>query len=167
MTADDARQFAEHWRTAWNSRDPDQVLALCASDVVWNDPLTEGPQRGAEAVRRYLESLWGAFPDMKLDWMEAPLCAVDSGRVVCRWRMTGSMLGTLEPQGFAPTGRRLDAEGIDLFDLRDGVAQSYEGFFDSRAMAQQLGLMPATGSKAERVAVAAQRVAARVARRVA
>jgi hypothetical protein len=104
---------------------------------------------------------------MELEWVEPPLCSLDAGRVACRWRMTGTMLGPLEPQGFAPTGRSLDAEGIDVFDLRDGVAQGYEGFFDARAMAQQLGLLPASGSAAERVAVAAQRITARVARRVA
>ena len=136
-------------------------------DVVWQDPLTEGRERGEDAVRRYLDSLWGAFPDMDLEWVEAPLCSLDAGRLACRWRMTGTMLGSLEPQGFAPTGRQLDAEGVDVFELRDGVVQSYEGFFDARAMAQQLGLLPATGSAAERVAVAAQRITARVARRVA
>ena len=66
MTADDAREFAGRWRTAWNSRRPDEVLALCAPDVAWEDPLTEGRERGPIAVRRYLESLWGAFPDMEL-----------------------------------------------------------------------------------------------------
>ena len=167
MTAEEAREFATRWRTAWNSRVPDEVLALCTPDVAWNDPLTEGRERGTEAVRRYLEALWGAFPDMELDWVESPLCSLDTGRVACRWRMTGTMLGSLEPQGFAPTGRSLDAEGIDVFDLRDGVAQGYEGFFDARAMAQQLGLLPATGSAAERVAVAAQRITAKMARRVA
>ena len=54
-----------------------------------------------------------------------------------------------------------------MFELRDGLVGSYDGFFDARAMAQQLGLMPAAGSATERVAVAAQRITARVARRVA
>jgi steroid delta-isomerase-like uncharacterized protein len=167
MTADDARAFAGRWQTAWNSRLPAEVLALCTPDVTWQDPLTEGREHGPAAVRRYLESLWDAFPDMELTWTEAPLCSAEAGRIACRWRMTGTMLGSLEPQGFAPTGRRLDAEGIDLFELRDGLVGSYEGFFDARAMAQQLGLLPATGSAAERVAVAAQRITARVTRRVA
>ena len=166
MTADDARNFAGRWGTAWNSRRADEVLALCAPDVAWNDPLTEEPERGAGAVRRYLESLWAAFPDMELAWVEAPLCSVDGNRIACRWRMTATMLGSLEPQGFAPTGRRLNAEGIDVFELgEDGLVQSYEGFFDARAMAQQLGLLPTTGSTAERIAVTAQRITARVARR--
>ena len=167
MTPEEARDFAAGWRRAWNSRDPDEVLTLCAPDVTWDDPLTEGRERGAGPVRRYLESLWKAFPDMELDWVEPPLCSLEGGRLACRWRMTGTMLGSLEPQGFAPTGRRLDAEGIDMFELGGGLVRSYEGFFDARAMAQQLGLMPATGSATERVAVAAQHITARVARRVA
>ena len=141
------------------------MLRLCTPDVVWRDPLTNGRERGAGAVRRYLDSLWTAFPDMEMDWLDSPLCSSDAERIACRWRMTGTMRGSLEPPGFAPTGRRLDAEGIDLFELSDGVVHAYEGFFDARGMAQQLGLLPAAGSAAERVAVAAQRVAARVARR--
>lgn len=166
MTADEARSFAAAWRTAWNSRTPAGVLALCAPAVEWNDPLTDGVERGADAVRRYLESLWGAFPDMELEWVEAPLCSLEAESVACRWRMTGTMLGPLEPQGFAPTGRRLDAQGVDVFALGDGVVQRYDGFFDARAMAQQIGLLPASGSAAERMAVAAQRFSVRV-RRVA
>ena len=50
-----------------------------------------------------------------------------------------------------------------MFELRDGLVRNYQGFFDARGMAQQIGLLPAHGSAAERVAVAAQRVTARIA----
>jgi steroid delta-isomerase-like uncharacterized protein len=166
LTAAAAQELAARWRAAWNSRAAGRVLELCAPDVAWDDPLTEGRAQGAAAVRQYLEALWRAFPDMELAWVEAPLCSTDGPRVACRWHMTGTMLGSLEPPGFAPTGRRLDAEGIDVFELRGGLVRSYEGFFDARAMAQQLGLLPATGSIGERVAVAAQRITMRIARRV-
>ena len=33
-----ARDFADRWQKAWNSRDPRQVTALCTEDVVWDDP---------------------------------------------------------------------------------------------------------------------------------
>ncbi len=166
MTPEDARELAGRWRTAWNSRRADEVLALCTADVAWEDPLTDGPQRGSSAVRDYLEGLWRAFPDLQLEWREAPLCSVDADRAAFRWHMTGTMTGALEPPGFAPTSRRLDAEGIDVFGLRDGLVETYKGYFDARAMAQQLGLLPGNGSKGERVAVAAQRLAAGVGRRL-
>ena len=166
MTPEDARELSERWRAAWNSRRADEVIALCTADVAWEDPLTGGPQRGAAAVRAYLDGLWRAFGDLELEWKEAPLCSLDADRAAFRWHMTGTMTGALEPPGFAPTGRRLDAEGIDVFGFRDGLVDTYRGYFDARAMAQQLGLLPGDGSAGERVAVAAQRLAVGVGRRL-
>jgi hypothetical protein len=42
---------------------------------------------------------------------------------------------------------------------------NYVGFFDGRGMAQQIGVLPAPGSRAERLAVRLQRLGARIARR--
>jgi SnoaL-like polyketide cyclase len=100
-----------------------------------------------------------------MEWRQEPFLSAGEARVVFHWRMTGTMRGPLEPLGFAPTGRSLDAEGIDVFELRDGLVCSYTGFFDARGMAQQIGLMPASGSHAERLSVAAQRLSARIERR--
>jgi steroid delta-isomerase-like uncharacterized protein len=160
-----AREFADRWREAWNSRQPDRVVALCTDDVVWDDPLTERPEQGSQAVARYLERLWTTFPDLELTWLEAPFWSLDQSRIVLHWRLDGTMLGPIEPQGFAPTGRRLEAYGIDLFELRDGLVHSYTGFFDALALAQQIGLLPASGTHAERLAVTAQRLSARIERR--
>jgi hypothetical protein len=72
------------------------------------------------------------------------------------------MQGPVEPEGFAPTGRRVEADGVDLLELREGLVCSYVGFFDARGMAQQIGVMPARGSRAERIAVKLQRLGARI-----
>jgi steroid delta-isomerase-like uncharacterized protein len=165
LTAEVARDFAERWLTAWNSRRPDAVLDLCTDDVLWDDPLTERPERGKAALAHYLRSLWEMFPDLEMEWRQEPFLSAAEARVVFHWRMTGTMRGPLEPQGFAPTGRSLDAEGVDVFELRDGLVCSYTGFFDARGMAQQIGLLPASGSHAERLAVTAQRLSARIERR--
>ena len=135
--------------------------------MLWEDPLTEERERGADAVRRYLESLWGAFPDMELDVGRGAALLARRGPDRLPLAHDRHDAGIARAPGLCAHGRRLDAEGIDVFELRDGLVASYEGFFDARAMAQQLGLLPATGSAAERVAVAAQRITARVARRVA
>jgi steroid delta-isomerase-like uncharacterized protein len=165
LTAEVARHFAERWVTAWNTRRAEAVLALCTDDVQWYDPLTARPEHGKAALAHYLKSLWETFPDLEMEWQEEPFLSLGGARVVFHWRMTGTMRGPLEPQGFAPTGRSLDAEGIDLFELRDGLVCSYTGFFDARGMAQQIGLLPATGSHTERLAVTAQRLSVRIERR--
>jgi steroid delta-isomerase-like uncharacterized protein len=160
-----ALRFAERWQAAWNSRKPEEVAAHCTDDVVWADALTDGAERGKAAVIAYLESLWRTFPDLHFSWPEGPYCSYDKTKLACHWHVTGTMLGPVEPEGFAPTGRRLEAEGTDLLELRDGLVCDYVGFFDSRGLAQQLGILPARGSRAERIAVRLQRLASRAGRR--
>ena len=164
LTEEFARDFADRWQVAWNSRRPEQVTALCTEDVVWDDPLTEQPERGKSAVTAYLETAWRTFPDLEFTWPEGPFCSFDRTKLACHWHVTGTMLGPADP-GFAPTGRRVEADGVDLLELRDGLVCDYVGFFDARGMAQQIGLLPAPGSRAERLAVTLQRLGSQLRRR--
>jgi steroid delta-isomerase-like uncharacterized protein len=162
LTPEFARDFADRWQIAWNSRNPGEVTGLCTDDVRWEDPLTERPERGKAAVAAYLESVWRTFPDLNFTWAEGPYCSYAATKLACHWSVTGTMLGPIEPQGFAPTGKRLEADGVDLLELRDGLVCDYVGFFDARSMAQQIGVLPAPGSGAERLAVRLQRAAMRI-----
>jgi steroid delta-isomerase-like uncharacterized protein len=160
-----AREFADRWQKAWNTRDPAQVTALCTEDVVWDDPITARPERGREAVAEYLISVWRAFPDLEFTWPEGPYASFRGVKLALHWHLTGTMKGPMDPPGFAPTGRRMDLEGVDLLEIRDGLCCAYQGFFDRQSVAQQVGIAPATGSQAERVAVGAQRLLAAIERR--
>jgi steroid delta-isomerase-like uncharacterized protein len=164
LSEDFARDFAERWQVAWNSRRPEEVTALCTDDVRWDDPLTEASEHGKPAVAAYLEEVWRTFPDLHFIWPEGPFASFDGTKLACHWRVTGTMLGPAGP-GFAPTGRKVQADGVDLLELRDGLVCDYVGFFDARAMAQQIGVLPASGSRAERAAVVLQRLGARLGRR--
>ncbi len=66
------------------------------------------------------------------------------------------------PPGFAPTGRAIDIAGVDLWAMRDGRIARSRAFYDFNALAVQLGLAPAPGSRMEKGAVALQRLQARV-----
>jgi hypothetical protein len=59
----------------------------------------------------------------------------------------------------------VQSDGVDLLELRDGLVCNYAGFFDARGMAQQIGVLPPPGSRAERLAVVLQRLGARLGRR--
>jgi steroid delta-isomerase-like uncharacterized protein len=160
-----AVDFADRWQKAWNSRESSQVTDLCTPDVVWDDPVTDRPERGRDAVAEYLRSVWRAFPDLDFTWPEGPYASFHGIKLALHWKLTGTMLGPMEPPGFAPTGRRIDLEGVDLLEIRDGLCSAYQGFFDRQTIAQQVGVVPATGSQAERVAVGAQRLLATIERR--
>jgi steroid delta-isomerase-like uncharacterized protein len=161
-----ARDFADRWQTAWNSRDPDQVVSLCTEDVVWDDPITERPERGRNAVADYLRSTWRSFPDLEFTWPEGPYASFDGIKLALHWRVTGTMLGPMDPPGFAPTGRRMEAEGVDLLELHGDLVCAYSGFFDVQGIAQQAGVAPASGSVAEKLAVALQRLQIAIGRRL-
>jgi hypothetical protein len=81
------------------------------------------------------------------------------------WRMEGTHSGPLDPPGFAPTGRRIDVDGIDVWDFADGRIERYRAYYDMALVVRQLGVMPSPGSRGERVGVMLQRAQARFARR--
>jgi steroid delta-isomerase-like uncharacterized protein len=161
-----ARDFADRWQRAWNSRDPDQVVSLCTEDVVWDDPITERPKRGRAAVADYLRSVWRTFPDLEFTWPEGPYASFKGIKLALHWRVRGTMLGPMEPPGFAPTGKQIEADGVDLLELRDGLVCGYVGFFDVQGLARQAGVVPGAGSAGEKVAVALQRAQVDIRRRL-
>jgi len=61
MTTDEARELAEQWARAWNSRDVGQVLALFHDDVEFTSPTALAVMgvptiRGKAALRHYWET---------------------------------------------------------------------------------------------------------------
>lgn len=56
------------------------------------------------------------------------------------------MRGPVEPPGFAPTGRRMRMDGVDLWTMRDGRIARYHAFYDMTELARQLGIVPPVGS---------------------
>jgi ketosteroid isomerase-like protein len=166
--------FCERYRQAWNSHDPARVLALATDDVLWEDPTIPGRRaRGHHAVRGWLESLWRAFPDLRfayLDASDAPGDGVyltpDRTRVAVPWRCTGTLRGALSPPGFAPTGAPMALDGVDLYSFRGPLVCRVRTLTDMYDAAGQLGLLPAPGSRGERLAVWLQRGLAFAARTV-
>ena len=78
--------------------------------------------------------------------------------------MEGPHNGPLDPPGFAATGRRIDVDGIDVWDFADGRIDRYRAYYDMALVARQLGVMPRPGSRFERAGVMLQRAQARLAR---
>jgi steroid delta-isomerase-like uncharacterized protein len=157
--------FVRRWADGWNRHDADALVGLCAEDVIWDDPAMPAPERGRAAVREYLLGAWRMFPDLTFDLPEAPLIAREGPRAAQVWRMTGTMLGSDPWAGFAPTGKRVEFDGVDLYEFRDGLLAHYRGRYDMAECARQLGLAPARGSRAERTIARLQRTAMRLRRR--
>lgn len=146
-------EFAERWLDAWNSQDADKVLALMADDIVYDDSAWPNTMRGHADVRAFLEHTWRAFPDLRFEPIAGPFLDPREPRAAFYWRGYATHSGPIDPPGFAATGKRMEIEGGDFHEYRDGKLVRLRIVFDMARAMRQLGALPEPGTGAERLAV--------------
>ncbi len=167
--------FFERWETAWNTHDLDELDALVTEDIVCEDPAMCGETaRGRSEFRAFIEIFFRAFPDVHLESTGTLYPALEGTGLALPWRMTGTFTGELafwgkrygsKPPTWAPTGRSIDIEGIDLYEFRDGLISRHTLIYDLYGFSQQIGLLPPRDRKVPAVMLLAQRLIASRSRR--
>jgi hydroxyacylglutathione hydrolase len=130
---------------ALTRHDLDAIAAAWASDGV-SHVSGQADASGPNGVRAYWAELFGAIPDLRFQVEEL---VVEGERATVRWSATGTFAGPGAYQGIEPTYARLELEGLDLFELRDGRLVREHAYTDGSAFARQIGLLPPQGSTAE------------------
>ena len=123
MTVD---ELIDGWEAAWSSKDPDAFAAVCSQDLHYEDPLTDEPLEGPDAVGRHAERLWAAFPDARLERTgERPA----TGRFVAApGKLLGTHRGTLE--GLPASNRFIVVHGIFYCEVERDRLLRVRAFFD-------------------------------------
>lgn len=74
LTGDEARAFAEHWISAWNTHDIEAILAHYSPEVTLTSPVaakrlndSSGTVKGIEALRNYFELGLKAYPALNFE----------------------------------------------------------------------------------------------------
>jgi steroid delta-isomerase-like uncharacterized protein len=145
--------FAESWLDAWNSQSAEKLFALMADDIVYDDAAWPTTMHGHTEVQPFLEHTWRAFPDLRFELVGSPLLAADEPRAAFYWRGYATHAGPIDPPGLAPTGKRMEIEGADFHEYRDGKLARLQIVFDMARAMRQLGALPEPGSRSERFAV--------------
>jgi len=102
-------------------------------DVVDHDPATgQGP--GPEGFKKFFTDLRRAFPDLVL---EVDSILADDDQVAIAYRIKGTHQGDFNE--IAPTGRAVEARGVQLAKFRDGLIVERWGSSDELSLVQQLG----------------------------
>jgi steroid delta-isomerase len=97
-----------------------------AEDGVTHDPVGTPPHQGREAIRQFLQGICGLFEQVGLT--EDHVFIAGNGAAV-KW--TG--------RGVTRNGRRLQFEGIDVFEVNDdGQIQQVRAYWDAAALMAQL-----------------------------
>jgi predicted ester cyclase len=105
--------------------------------------LPAGSYRGVEEILGFWDGVLAALPDLTMT-MQA--MAEQDDAVFVRWTLTGTHTGA-DLAGIAPTGARIDLDGVDHATVHDGVIVADFVIFDQVQVARQLGLAPGEGSR--------------------
>lgn len=105
--------------------------------------LPVGTRRGEKEILGFWDEVFAALPDLTMT-MQAMVEQDDT--VFVRWTLTGTHTGA-DLAGIAPTGARIDLDGVDHATVRDGVVVTDFVIFDQVQAARQLGLAPGEGSR--------------------
>jgi steroid delta-isomerase-like uncharacterized protein len=160
-TGFDVQAFTQRYSAAWNACDTDTMAELLTDDIVWADPALPEPARGIPAVQEFMRTSFQIFPDLRFSEPEPAHLTTDGDLISWAWTMEGTFRGPIDPPGFAPTGKRMKVDGVDLWRMRDGRIQDYRAFYDMNGLVRQLGILPEPGSRAERMTAALQRLQVR------
>lgn len=154
--------FATRWAAAWNSHEHARVLELMTDDIVYEDSAWPTTMRGHGEVRTFLDFAWRAFPDLRFETIDGPYIAPGRPEAAFYWKGTGSHTGPLDPPGFAPTGNRIEFEGADFHEYREGRVCRLRIVFDMMDLGRQIGTLPKPGSPVEKAGAAVQRLGIKV-----
>jgi steroid delta-isomerase-like uncharacterized protein len=126
--------LAQRYFDAWNAHDVDAIAATFADGGTYSDPIVS--KLDARATAQYANGLFASFPDLAFDL--SPIGVTGDGTVAAQWSMRGT--NTAPFQGLPPTGNEITVPGADFIRLGAEGIESVEGYFDTRALPQQLGL---------------------------
>jgi steroid delta-isomerase-like uncharacterized protein len=139
-------ELIDGWEAAWSGKDAGAFEPLCAPDVHYEDPLTDEPLEGADALGRQAERLWAAFPDARLERTGARL--TDGRFVAAPSKLLGTHRAALE--GLPATNRFVVVHCVWYCELRGEKLLRIRGFFDLYDAATQLGVLPGRGTMGEK-----------------
>jgi ketosteroid isomerase-like protein len=129
-------EWGERFAAAWNTHDPEAVVALCTEDVGWSDPALPGsPTEGRAAVRDFASFTFTVFPDFRVEDRESIYVSWTEPMALCPYRMTGTAAGSRDV-GIAPGAMAID--GIDRWTFRDGLLCRYDTYYDHAEMMRQV-----------------------------
>ena len=134
------RSLLEKYVERYNAGDLDAVMALYAEDS--SQLMPDGTFEGRAAIRERLHTELAAFSDLAHRYTSY---VEKDGAFADEWVFVGTHTGPVTlPDGteVPPTGRRVEVRGMELVRVRNGEIVADNLYYDSLAVAAQLGLLP-------------------------
>ena len=124
----------------YNAGDVEGLVNLYTEDATRVTPM--GTFEGRAAIHEAASREKAAFPDRT---MTVDVCVEQGDIMAAEWTFVGTNTGPLVmPDGteLPPTGKRIEFKGMELVQFRDGKGAVHHEYWDSMAVAGQLGVLP-------------------------
>ncbi len=132
------RRFYEE---LWNKGNYDIAYDLVADNYVRHDLRPGNPPGGPAGQARVAQDFRAAFPDLEF---HLDLLIAEADMVAARWTMRGTNTG---PWGnVAPTGRKAEFSGVNLFRITDGKIAEIWNHRDDLGLREQMNAPIYAGS---------------------
>jgi len=139
MSTEANKTLVRHfWDGVFNQKNLAVIDEVCAANCVLYDP--SGPIQGREALKQFIGSYLGAFPDFHVTIEDI---IAEGDKVVVRQTTTATHQGEL--MGIPPTGKRVKISGIHITHVADGKMVEEWANDDVLGLLQQLGVIPSMG----------------------
>lgn len=132
------KQLCRDYFAAFLKGDTDWMARHIAPGFVRHDPGLPFEVKGPAGVKQLHDALMPAFPDMQLPLLDF---VAEGDKVLVRLKVQATHSGAFGD--LAATGRRVDIDVLDLFQIRDGVLVEHWALLDNLGMLKQLGALPA------------------------
>jgi predicted ester cyclase len=127
-------RIAEQQIAALNARDLSVYLLRIDPSYIGESEIVPEPIRGPEGVRRMLDMVFAAFPDLRI---ESEQILASGDHVISQLRFTATHKGPY--QGIAPTNPAVKWRACNVVELRNGKAIRGRLYADNASLLQQLG----------------------------
>jgi steroid delta-isomerase-like uncharacterized protein len=139
-------ELIDGWQDAWSGKDAAAFSEVCAAGVQYEDPLTDQPLEGIDALSAHAGRLWTGFPDARLERTGERLANEHFVAAPCK--ALGTHRAPLE--GLPATNRFVVVHCVFYCELQHDLLLRVRGFFDVYDAATQLGVLPARGTLGEK-----------------
>ncbi len=127
------------YNDAWNAHDLDRIASMHAADMVFENH-TAGERAEGEQALAHIAGIFESWPDIRF---ETRRLYVRDDLVVQEWTATATHVKPLSRGEIvaAPSGKRIEWEGMDVIPFERGKVKRKDVYSDSVSILRQVGLL--------------------------
>jgi steroid delta-isomerase-like uncharacterized protein len=124
---------AQGWVDAWNSHNPDAVVAVFTEDALYEDLAFGLVNHGVGEIRAFAESFFKVVPDLQIQLVNS---SIKGGHGTIEWIFSGT------DQGIYKTGKKFSVRGATVIEVQGTKISRNSDYYDLATMLRQFGLLP-------------------------